>query len=205
MSGFSEHIVREYFEVNGFSVRPLRKYAVQNRKRNAEDSIDLVVDNQSMEVGDAISNFQLFSGDVLRLERAVVSVVSWHSSRFTPSILQSSRKVFEFLKKDVLNKMHQFLNMDADGIDAAVAKNSQSFTKLLILPGLPTSEPQRSESIAMLKEHGVDGIIAYSTILENLLRYVEVNHSYQNSQLLQMLRILKLYDMLKTPQMSLFN
>ncbi len=205
MSGFSEHIVREYFEVNGFSVRPLRKYAVQNRKRNAEDSIDLVVDNQSMEVGEAISNFQLFSGDVLRLERAVVSVVSWHSSRFTPSILQSSRKVFEFLKKDVLNKMHQFLNMDADGIDAAVAKNSQSFTKLLILPGLPTSEPQRSESIAMLKEHGVDGIIAYSTILENLLRYVEVNHSYQNSQLLQMLRILKLYDMLKTPQMSLFN
>lgn len=205
MSGFSEHIVREYFEVNGFSVRPLRKYAVQNRKRNAEDSIDLVVDNQSMEVGEAISNFQLFSGDVLRLERAVVSVVSWHSSRFTPSILQSSRKVFEFLKKDVLNKMHQFLNMDADGIDGAVAKNSQSFTKLLILPGLPTSEPQRSESIAMLKEHGVDGIIAYSTILENLLRYVEVNHSYQNSQLLQMLRILKLYDMLKTPQMSLFN
>ncbi len=205
MSGFSEHIVREYFEVNGFSVRPLRKYAVQNRKRNAEDSIDLVVDNQSVEAGEAISNFQLFSGDVLRLERAVVSVVSWHSSRFTPSILQSSRKVFEFLKKDVLNKMHQFLNMDADGIDAAVAKNSQSFTKLLILPGLPTSEPQRSESIAMLKEHGVDGIIAYSTILENLLRYVEVNHSYQNSQLLQMLRILKLYDMLKTPQMSLFN
>lgn len=205
MSGFSEHIVREYFEVNGFSVRPLRKYAVQNRKRNAEDSIDLVVDNQSVEAGEAISNFQLFSGDVLRLERAVVSVVSWHSSRFTPSILQSSRKVFEFLKKDVLNKMHQFLNMDADGIDGAVAKNSQSFTKLLILPGLPTSEPQRSESIAMLKEHGVDGIIAYSTILENLLRYVEVNHSYQNSQLLQMLRILKLYDMLKTPQMSLFN
>lgn len=205
MSGFSEHIVREYFEVNGFSVRPLRKYAVQNRKRNAEDSIDLVVDNQSVEAGEAISNFQLFSGDVLRLERAIVSVVSWHSSRFTPSILQSSRKVFEFLKKDVLNKMHQFLNMDADGIDAAVAKNSQSFTKLLILPGLPTSEPQRSESIAMLKEHGVDGIIAYSTILENLLRYVEVNHSYQNSQLLQMLRILKLYDMLKTPQMSLFN
>lgn len=205
MSGFSEHIVREYFEVNGFSVRPLRKYAVQNRKRNAEDSIDLVVDNQSVEAGEAISNFQLFSGDVLRLERAVVSLVSWHSSRFTPSILQSSRKVFEFLKKDVLNKMHQFLNMDADGIDGAVAKNSQSFTKLLILPGLPTSEPQRSESIAMLKEHGVDGIIAYSTILENLLRYVEVNHSYQNSQLLQMLRILKLYDMLKTPQMSLFN
>ena len=57
MSGFSEHIVREYFEVNGFSVRPLRKYAVQNRKRNAEDSIDLVVDNQSVEAGGAISDF----------------------------------------------------------------------------------------------------------------------------------------------------
>ena len=42
-------------------------------------------------------------------------------------------------------------------------------------------------------------------ILENLLRNVEVNHSYQKSDLLQMMRILKIYDMVKEPQMNLFG
>ncbi len=47
--------------------------------------------------------------------------------------------------------------------------------------------------------------ITFSTILENLLRNVEVNHSYQKSDLLQMMRILKIYDMVKEPQMNLFG
>ena len=70
--------------------------------------------------------------------------------------------------------------------------------------GLATAEPHRSESIELLRERGVDGMIAFSTILENLLRKVEVNHSYQKSDLLQLMRILKIYDMVKEPQMNLF-
>ena len=82
---------------------------------------------------------------------------------------------------------------------------SAGFRKILVLPGLPTSDPQRTESIELLKEGGVDGIVTFSTILENLLRNVEVNHSYQKSDLLQLMRILKLYDMLKEPQMNFFG
>ena len=99
MSGFSEKIVREYFEVNGFLVRPLRKYTVQSRKKIMEEAIELVVHNPLPEKSEPTENFQLFSGDILRLERAVVVVKGWHTSRFTPGILQSSSKIFDFLKK----------------------------------------------------------------------------------------------------------
>jgi hypothetical protein len=186
MAGFDENIVREYFEVNGFFVRQLRKYSVQSRKKRADEEIDMVIFNPAV-AGDAgeTSSFQLFSGDVARIRRAVVVVKGWHTSRFTPAMLRSSSKIFDFLKKDVLNKAESYFRFDE--------------------PGLPTADPLRSESIELLKERGIDGIIAFSTILENLLRHVEVNHSYQKSDLLQLLRILKLYDMVKTPQMTLFN
>lgn len=206
MAGFDENIVREYFEVNGFFVRQLRKYSVQSRKKRADEEIDMVVFNPAV-VGGAgeSSSFQLFSGDVARIRRAVVVVKGWHTSRFTPAMLRSSSKIFDFLKKDVLNKAESYFRFDEPGVDEAVAAEAASFSKILVLPGLPTADPLRSESIELLKERGIDGIIAFSTILENLLRHVEVNHSYQKSDLLQLLRILKLYDMVKTPQMTLFN
>ena len=93
-----------------------------------------------------------------------------------------------------------YFDPEAAGVDLEAG----GFAKILVLPGLPTAEPLRSESIELLKERGVDGIIAFSTILENLLRHVEVNHSYQKSDLLQLMRVLKIYDMVKEPQMNLF-
>ena len=100
----------------------------------------------------------------------------------------------------MLSKAEDYFNLDGSGVELEAG----GFAKLLVLPGLPTAEPLRSESIELLQARGVDGIIAFSTILENLLRHVEVNHSYQKSDLLQLMRILKIYDMVKEPQMNLF-
>jgi len=203
MAGFDENIVREYFELNGFFVRQLRKYLVQSRKKRADEEIDLVIYNPNAPVDGVPAGFQLFSADMEKIRRAIVVVKAWHTSRFTPAMLKSSSRIFDFLKKDVLHKAEGYFSFD----DAEVRPEEVDpggFTKILVLPGLPTSDPQRSESIALLKERGVDGIITFSTILENLLRNVEVNHSYQKSDLLQLMRILKLYDMVKEPQMNLF-
>lgn len=204
MAGFDENIVREYFELNGFFVRQLRKYLVQSRKKRADEEIDLVVYNPNAPVDGVPAGFQLFSADMASIRRAIVVVKAWHSSRFTPAMLKSSSRVFDFLKKDVLSKAETYFSFDEAEVDPEVV-GSGGFTKILVLPSLPTSDPQRSESIALLKERGVDGIITFSTILENLLRNVEVNHSYQKSDLLQLMRILKIYDMVKEPQMNLFS
>ena len=204
MAGFDENIVREYFELNGFFVRQLRKYLVQSRKKRVDEEIDLVVYNPNAPIDGMPAGFQLFSADMTKIRRAIVVVKAWHTSRFTPAMLKSSSRVFDFLKKEVLNKAETYFSFDESEVDPEVVV-SGGFTKILVLPSLPTSDPQRTESIELLKEQGVDGIITFSTILENLLRNVEVNHSYQKSDLLQMMRILKIYDMVKEPQMNLFG
>jgi len=204
MAGFDENIVREYFELNGFFVRQLRKYLVQSRKKRADEEIDLVVYNPNAPIDGVPAGFQLFSADMAKIRRAIVVVKAWHTSRFTPAMLKSSSRVFDFLKKEVLNKAETYFSFDEGEVDSEVV-GSGRFTKILVLPSLPTSDPQRTESIELLREQGVDGIITFSTILENLLRNLEVNHSYQKSDLLQMMRILKIYDMVKEPQMNLFG
>lgn len=204
MAGFDENIVREYFELNGFFVRQLRKYSVHSRKKRVDEEIDLIVYNPSASSDRKPSGFQLFSADIMDIRRAIVVVKAWHTSRFTPSMLRSSSRVFDFLKKDVLSKAETYFSYDESEVDSDTTK-SEGFTKILILPGLPTSDPHRTESIDLLKERGIDSIITFSTILENLLRNVEVNHSYQKSDLLQLMRILKIYDMVKEPQMNLFS
>jgi hypothetical protein len=196
--------VREYFELNGFFVRQLRKYAVQSRKKRADEEIDLVVINPRASTEGPRPGFQLFSGDMPSIRRAVVVVKGWHTSRFTPAILRSSSRIFDFLKKDVLSRAEAHFQFE-DPEDPGLPVDQGPVSKLLVLPSLPTSDPQRAESITLLKERGVDGIITFGTILENLLRKVEINHSYQKSDLLQLMRIMKIYDMVKEPQMQLFG
>jgi hypothetical protein len=205
MAGFDEKIVREYFELNGFFVRQLRKYAVQSRKKRVDEEIDLVVYNPAApREGGGGAGFQLFSSDMAKIRRAIVVVKAWHTSRFTPAMLKSSSRLFDFLKKDVLTNAETYFTFDASDLDPEMA-DGDHFAKILVVPSLPTSDPQRSESIGLLRERGVDGIITFSTILENISRHVEVNHSYQKSDLLQFMRILKIYDMVKEPQMQLFD
>ncbi len=204
MGGFDENLVREYFELNGFLVRQLRKFQLPPRKKRVEEDVELMIHNPTATADGVPVGFQLFSADVARIQRAIVMVKAWHNSRFTPAMLKSSSRAFDFLKKDVLNKAEGFFHYEAGEVDPGLLEGG-AFTKILVLPGLPTSDPQRSESIELLKKTGVDGIITFSTILENLFRNVEVNHSYQKSDLLQLMRILKIYDMIKEPQMNLFN
>ena len=201
MSGFDENIVREYFELNGFFVRQLRKYQVQSRKKRIDEEIDMLIYNPKANAEEAINNFQLFSQDVANIRQAIIVVKPWHSSKFTPAILRSETKVFDFLKKEVLNKASDYFNLN----EIELTKETQSFKKILVIPSLPSGEPHRSESITLLKEQGIDGIISFATILESVIRNIEVNQSYQKSDLLQLLRILKIYNMLKEPQMTFFN
>ncbi|MEC8614675.1 MAG: hypothetical protein VXY17_04650, partial [Verrucomicrobiota bacterium] len=74
MAGFDENIVREYFELNGFFVRQLRKYLVQSRKKRADEEIDLVVHNPNAPIDGVPAGFQLFSADMAKIRRAIVVV-----------------------------------------------------------------------------------------------------------------------------------
>lgn len=201
MSGFDEQIVREYFELHGFLVRQVRKYQVQSRKKLAEEEIDLLVYNPKFVRGDREPNFLMFATELPYIHRAVVAVKGWHTTmRFTPNMLKSSSEILKFLESSVLKSIENAFSGSEEGFEPG-----QDLMKILVLPGLPTQEPHRSESIQLLRERGVDGIISFRGMLLDIIQKVEVNRNYQKSQILQILRILKNYDLVKDPQMALFS
>jgi hypothetical protein len=57
----------------------------------------------------------------------------------------------------------------------------------------------------LLRERGVDAVLCFGTLLADLIATVQTNRNYQKSDLLQVLRLLKLYDLVKERQMELFK
>jgi hypothetical protein len=51
----------------------------------------------------------------------------------------------------------------------------------------------------------VDGVISFRTMLLELVSAVRVNRNYEKSDLLQTLRILKAYNIVKDPQLDFFD
>lgn len=197
MAAIDEGIVREYFEQAGFFVRQARKYALTARRGAAEEVIDFVVFNPSWEKGARRADFFLFPTELPFVQRAIVSIKGWHAAgRFTPSTLRNQPEIFRFLEQNVLKEASRFFPSNDE-------ESGANLLKILVLPGLPTAEPYRSQSVAMLKEKGVDGVISFRSMLLDLIEKVELNRNYGKSDTLQLIRILKTYDLLQDPQLDL--
>jgi hypothetical protein len=198
MSAVDEGIVREYFEQNGFFVRQVRKYQVQARKKTSDEEIDLLVYNPSWQRGSRRPDFLLFATELPFIRRAIVAVKPWHTDVFTPALLKSSPdKILGFLEENVLRQVRRFFpteSAEAGGGD---------LTKVLVLPALPTAEPFRTQSVDLLKSSGVDAIISFRSMLIDLIDKIETNRSYGKSDALQVIRILKNYDLFKPTQLDL--
>jgi len=197
MSAIDEGIVREYFEQAGFFVRQARKYALSAKRGAGEEVIDLLVFNPAWQRGSRKPEFFLFPTELPFVQRAVVSIKGWHAAgRFTPSTLRNQPEIFRFLEQNVLKEASRFFPEASDD-------TKETLTKILVLPGLPTAEPFRSQAVAMLKEAGVDAVISFRAMLLDLIERVELNRNYGKSDTLQLIRILKNYDLLVDPQMNL--
>ena len=199
MSAIDEGIVREYFEQNGFLVRQASKYQVQTRRKTSDEEVDLLVYNPGYQRGARKPDFFLFSTELPSIHRAIVVVKGWHTtSHFTPATLKGSPEIFTFLAENVVKDVTRFFPVDPDE-----PGNHPDITKIVVLPGLPTAEPFRSQSVQMLQERGVDAIISFRMILRDIIDRIETNRNYRKSDTLQLLRILKTYDFLKEPQLDL--
>jgi hypothetical protein len=197
MSAIDEGIVREYFEQNGFLVRQARKYQVSARRKVGEEEIDLVVYNPAWQRGSRKPDFFLFSSELPHVQRAIVAVKGWHTGVFTPAMLKSSPEIFRFLEENVVKEVARLFPPEA------AEEGAGTLTKILVLPSLPTAEPFRSQSVELLKSRGVDAIISFRAMLLDLLEKIEINQNYSKSDTLQVMRILKNYDLLKDAQLDL--
>lgn len=198
MSAIDEGIVREYFEQNGFLVRQARKYQVSARRKTGEEEIDLAVYNPAWTREARKPDFFLFSNELPYVHKAIVAVKGWHTGVFTPTMLKSSPEIFRFLEENVLKDAARYFAANTGDDPASVP------TRILVLPSLPTAEPFRSQSVELLKARGVDGIISFRAMLLDLVDKIEINQNYTKSDTLQVMRLLKNYDLLKDTQLDMF-
>ena len=189
MSAVDEHIVREYFESHGFLVCQRRKYVVQARTKTSDEEINLIVINPQA-TGAAPGEFELSAASLAHVGRAIVAVKGWHTEVFAPSVLQHQPKIFRFVEPKAV-------------AEASRLVGGTGLLKILVVPGLPKERAARDKSIELLRAKGVDGVISFRAILEELVAGVATNRNYQKSDLLQVLRLLKNYGLIKEPQLEL--
>ncbi len=189
MSAVDESIVREYFEAHGFLVCQRRKYVAQARQKTADEQISLIVLNPIAEHG-VPADFELTGDTLKQVSRAVVAVKGWHTEVFSPGVLAHQPKIFRFVEPRIVEEAQRLVG--GDGL-----------RKLLVIPGLPRDEKLRERSIELLRAKGVDGVISFTEILSDLIGRVQTNRNYHKSELLQTLRLLKNYDLLREPQLEL--
>lgn len=190
MAAVSESIAREYFELHGLLVRQHRKFIAPNKREN--EDIDFFIQNPRPESLRGERPFVLSGKDLAAIHRAVVVVKGWHTETFSQAVLANAPEIFRFVERAAFQQAAKAFGGEKD------------ILKLLVVPALPHQAEARKQSIALLKDKGVDGVIPFRTMLSELLEGVRVNRNYQKSDVLQLLRILKNYQFIKDPQMELF-
>ena len=191
MAAVSESIVREYFELHGFLVRQHRKFIAPSKHEN--EDIDFFIQNPRPQRSKAARPFILGGPELTSIHKAIVVVKGWHTETFSPAVLANAPEIFRFVQPASFQLAAQAFGDDQD------------ILKLLVVPALPQQAEAREESIALLRDKGIDGVIPFWIMLSELLEGVQVNRNYQKSDVLQVLRILKNYEFIKEPQMELFG
>lgn len=194
MAAVSENFVREFFELHGFLVRQPRKFVAPARQET--DDIDFFVINpKPLEPDHAKPNpFVLSPADLASIACAAVVVKGWHTDTFSPSLLSNTPEMFRALDPAVFHKAIRDLSVSPSAV-----------RKLLVVPSLPHDPETRSQSLEILRAHGVDGVLPFHTVLASVIGETEVNRNYTQSDLLQTVRILKHYDFFREPQLELFK
>jgi hypothetical protein len=192
MASVNEQIVREYFETLGFFVIQPNKHQVAARHKLDAEEIDLLIARPG-QAGVVNSPAQIIWGapELEKVQRAIVSIRGWHTDRFSPAVLKKNPDIFRFAELSVVKEARKTLG-------------AGSITKILCLSDLTAAAAPQEETLALLRQGGIDGVLSFRTMLLELMESVDISKNYEKSDLLQTLRILKTYDLLKDAQLDLF-
>ncbi|NLB56146.1 MAG: hypothetical protein GX811_10360 [Lentisphaerae bacterium] len=191
MTTINESIAREYFELQGYLINQPCKFTVAGKKKKPEEQIDLIIFNPSITEHILPTHLVWGTRDLLKVRGAIVGVSGRHTDRFYPGTLERAPELFAFSEESPLKTVARQLGL----------KNP---AKILCLPQLPAAEQTRNESLAILQANGIDGVITFKTMLSELVRSININRNYEKSDVLQMIRLMKVYGLLQGRQMDLF-
>ena len=170
MVDVNEEIVKKYFELKGFLVQTNVQYLKRKEETGKKSS--------------GYSDIDLIIMNPKTGEKAVVGVSGWHTERITPSYVRDwGHRLFGFLNKLALEKASEVLG-------------SEDFHKILIVSQLGVKKESRNKFLEEAHKRGIDRVVEFPTILKELVDMVKIKPSY-DSEVLQILRLLKIYGLLK--------
>ncbi|MCZ7591187.1 MAG: hypothetical protein M5U15_03085 [Kiritimatiellae bacterium] len=190
MPGVNEAITREYFESLGFLVLQPHKHLVTARSKRPEEEIDFILVKPDASE-EAPEDFVLTGRTLRNVGRAVVSVRGWHSDRVSPALLKLSPELVRFAQEPALRSVRKQIG-------------EGPLFRILCLSDLPATAALRKGAQHVMREAGVDGVLLFPTMLRELIREIDKRKNYDKSDLLQTLRILKNYGLLRDEQLELF-
>lgn len=191
MSAVNEWIVREYFEQLGFLTSQPCKYLSSARHKKPDEELDLLIMRPQPQPAKLPDYMVWNTGDLAGIASAVVGVRGWHTDRIYAKTLVQTPEILRFAGPAARQAAAQRLG-------------STNVVAILCLPELPASGALKEKTLRALREHGIDGVLSFRTMLAELVSMVRSNCNYDKSDLLQVLRILKNYALLREPQLELF-
>jgi len=191
MSAVNESVVREYFEQLGYLVSQPRKYVPGGRQKTADEELDIIVFNPQIKDYKVPDHVIWTTGDLKNVSRAVVGVRGWHTERFYVSRFDQTPDILRFAEVEPVKFAEKLLGVSP-------------IAKILCIPDLPADGGLKDKACEVLKARGIDGVISFRTMLLELASRVDVNMNYEKSDLLQTIRLMKNYDLIKDRQMEMF-
>ncbi len=191
MSSVNDQIIREYFEHHGFLVRQIRKHVSPGIEE--EEESDFWIQNASRIGKTPVKNLKINHANIRRIDNALIFVKPWHTETFTHGAIEKDEDLSKRLANSNKSTEKEFKAwMELEPL------------KILVLSKLPKSRVAREKAIQQIHQTGFNGVLTFDQILSELLDHVTVNRNYQRSDLLQLLRILKTYGLVRPLQLELF-
>lgn len=187
MSDVNIQLVREFFELRRFHVMTHWPGELL-REGPGDHAFQLFVENTRPGPPREL-DFVLHPSDLSGVHRAAVEVRAWHTDRFYPSLIESSRALSEPIGEE-----SRALAADVFG--------GREFTTILVVSELPATRELRERSMQLLSDTGTQHVIEFPALLLDLLDRVSVLRAYPGSQTLQTLWILKRYRLIRNQQLE---
>jgi len=195
-----EHdLVRAYFEENNFLVSQVERSFSDITKKKINLAVFSVLNRDCSENPKKI-NFRVYTGDLMRIRNANVTLLSWQDTSFSNGLINSDTKLLKFFR--------QILDSNQKTNDSNSLINNRldnSAYRLLVVPALPKAESKCQELFHYLKSIGFDGVFTLSSILENLLRNSITSNLSSNYGIFHLLKLLKIYGLATEPQLEIFQ
>jgi len=189
VSDVSLQLVQEYLELHNFMVLTRRKHRLTKRDASGEENIVLLAANLSPIEPETPLPVTLGPDDLRAVRRAVLDIKGWHTDVFYSGLFEIRGNIFGFVGP-------------AATAYAEDVFESSDFSRILVVSELPTASEARVKAETVVRSHGVDHVLEFPTILRGILARIQTNYNYTESDVLQLLRIVKRYGLVKDTQLE---